>query len=240
MATHPPLSLEQALEHAHRHPLFQSLDTEQFTRLSRSAKLHPLDGGEALFLQGDAATRFYLVLRGAVRLYRLTDDGRELVMNVLHTDDTVGEAVMFFDKPCYPVNATAEERSLVLSVSNAVYKELLRASSDTCFKVMGAMACRLQQRLGEIETLTHQNAGQRVARFLLDLAQEQAPGRDNPLITLPVAKRLVAARLAMQPETFSRVIRDMRLKGVLEVHGASLLIHSLAQLRQTACLTHAP
>lgn len=232
--------LKAALEQAHQHPLFHSLDAAQFASLGRTAKLHTLTSGESLFLQGSAATRFFLVLRGAIRLYRLTDDGRELVMNVLHEQDTVGEAVMFFDKPFYPVNATAEEKSQVLSVSNTTYKELLRASSDTCFKVMGAMACRLQQRLGEIETLTQQNASQRVARFLLDLAQEQAPEQLSPVVVLPVAKRLVAARLAMQPETFSRVIRDLRQKGVLDVHGASLTIHSLPQLRQAACLTPIP
>ncbi len=229
------LQLDQALDVARSHPLFRSLDDDQFCQLYRSARLHELDPGESLFLQDATADRFFLVLSGAVKLYRLTSDGREIVMNLLRELDTVGEAVMFFDKPYYPVNATVEDRAQVLSVSNRAYKDLLRASPDTCFKVMGAMACRLQKRLAEIETLTQQNATQRVVRFLLGLVEESDQKQETVQVTLPVAKRLVAARLAMQPETFSRVIRGFRQRGLIEVSGPILRISSTSALREMAC-----
>ncbi len=223
---------DQALALARQHPLFHSLGDGQFKRLVRCAHLHNLASGQPLFMQNETAERFYLIISGTVKLYRLHTDGREIIINVLKSNETAGEAAMFFDKPSYPVNASIEEKAQLLSFSNRVYKELLEASSSTCFKVMGALACRLQNCLSEIETLTHQTATQRVVRFILGLIEEQDRHKEQVEITLPVAKRLIAARLAMQPETFSRVIHDFRAQGLLEINGPVLNIARTSALKE--------
>lgn len=223
--------LDQGLTLARQHPLFESLSNNQFKRLVSGAHLHALDAGQPLFMQNETAERFYLIITGTVRLFRLHTDGREIIINVLKSNEIVGEAAMFFDKPCYPVNANAEQKAQLLSFSNRVYKELLETSSSTCFKVMGALACRLQSSLSEIETLTHQTATQRVVRFILGLIEEHNRDKEQVEITLPIAKRLIAARLAMQPETFSRIIHDFRAQGLLEINGPTLLIARTSVLR---------
>ena len=220
--------MAEALSQIRNHTLLSSLNDEQFHALTAHSRLIDLKPDQTLFLQDDEAERFFIVIQGSIKMFRLTAEGREIVMNVLTRDQAVGEAAMFMAEHHYPVNASAIERSQVLSLSSNVYQRLLRESTDSCFGVLAAMACRLQNSMAEIETLTLQSASHRVVRFLLGLVPEGAVRAE---VKLPVAKQLIAARLAMQPETFSRVMRDLKSRGLLLVDGCHLTILSVQGLR---------
>ncbi len=221
------LRMTKALQQIRQHPLLASLSDSQFQELAATARLCDLKADEILFLQNADAQRFYIVLEGNVKLFRLTSEGREIVMNVLGPDCSVGEAAMFMAEHHYPVNASAIECSEVIALSSQIYQRLLMDSSESCFGVLAALACRLQNSLVEIETLTLKSASHRVIRFLLSLVQGDSDRED---IKLPVAKQLIAARLAMQPETFSRVMNDLRKRDLLSVKGCHLTILSVSQL----------
>ena len=78
---------------------------------------------------------------------------------------------------------------------------------------------RLHKRLNEIETLTLQNATYRVIRYFLTNKTES---NGETVVQLPASKRLVAAHLAIQPETFSRILGKLRDEGYIEVHARSI------------------
>jgi CRP-like cAMP-binding protein len=221
--------LAQAQQQVRKHLLLASLDEQQFHTLISHARLIDLAPDQTLFIQGDDAERFFIVLKGRVKLFRLTSEGREIVMNVLNPDSAVGEAAMFMAEHHYPVNASAIVHSTVLALSSQIYQRLLQDSPASCFGVLAAMACRLQNSMAEIETLTLKSASHRVIRFLLALIEGN---EEQAEVKLPVAKQLIAARLAMQPETFSRVMRDLKSHGVLEVRGCHLKIISVPRLKE--------
>ena len=84
------------------------------------------------------------------------------------------------------------------------------------------------QRLGEIETLTLQNATQRFALYLIQQLENRAV--DSAEIDLQLPKRLIAARLSMQPETLSRTMARLRQAGLIESRGRHIHIPSVARL----------
>ncbi|MCO4759162.1 MAG: Crp/Fnr family transcriptional regulator [Oceanospirillaceae bacterium] len=220
--------MAEALRQIRQHTLLAALNDEQFHALTSHSRLVDLKADQTLFQQDGEAERFFIVLQGSIKLFRLTSEGREIVMNVLIPDNAVGEAAMFMAEHHYPVNASAIEHSQVISLSSNIYQRLLRDSSESCFGVLAAMACRLQNSMAEIETLTLQSASHRVIRFLLSLVKDD---EERVEVKLPVAKQLIAARLAMQPETFSRVMRDFKSRGLLEVDGCHLTILSVTGLK---------
>ncbi|MBV1787536.1 Crp/Fnr family transcriptional regulator [Marinobacterium sp. D7] len=215
-----------------QHLLLSALSERQFSELMASARLIDLEPRQSLFQQGEAAERVFIVLAGRIKFFRISASGREIVISVLGRNDPVAEAAMFMSEQHYPANASAIEGSCLLAFNAQVYQRLLRQSVDSCFGVMAAMASRLQRSMAEIETLTQQDAAHRVARFILDLVDKGESGQ--VVVELPVSKQLIAARLAMQPETFSRVIAALKHKGLLQVNGGRLTIPSVAGLRQWA------
>jgi len=218
---------EYASHLARKNVLFQALSDEVFDWLITGARQQTLLKGDTLFTQGEQADRFYLVVSGRIKLFHLSVDGQEKVVEVIGEGDTFAEAVMFMEQGKYPVHAETLGPAQVIIINNRDYRSILQDSSESCFKLMSNMARRLHLRLSEIETLTVQNARHRVIRFLL--AQlEQSKGK---VIELPMAKRLVASRLAMQPETFSRVIHDLKEQGILDVQGRNLHVCDLKALK---------
>ncbi|MFC6669245.1 Crp/Fnr family transcriptional regulator [Marinobacterium aestuariivivens] len=223
--------INTALQQARHHMLFDALDDEEFEQATARARLLDLDGGERLFTQGDKAERFFLVLSGSIKLFRIAFDGQEKVVHLMREGDSLAEAVMFMSQTQYPVNAEALGATRVLSFSNLAYKGCLEASSQACFRVMASMARRLHLRLDEIETLTLQNARHRFVRYLLQLLVPDATGNTGH-IELPVAKRLIASRLAMQPETLSRIMHDLKEEGIVEGTTRQLQVLDVSALQE--------
>ena len=215
-------------------PLLSGLSTEQLERVAGHAVAIHLDEGQWLFSQGDPSHRFYFVERGQLRLFRLSPDGVEKVIEIVSPGQTFAEALMFLKAPRYPVCAAALEPAELIGIEAAAFAAMLRESVDTCFVVMGALSRRLRGLIAEIDNLTLHSATSRVARYLL----AQVPA-DRPEFVLEVPKGVLASRLSIQPETFSRVIRQLTQDGVVAVQGAQVTVRDRAALSDLAGLTDA-
>ena len=210
-------------------PLLSRLTDAQLERVRQGAVLRRLDEGELLFTQGNAAERFYLVQSGQIRLFRLAPDGSEKVIEIVSPGQTFAEALMFLKAPRYPVSAAALAPTRLVAIDAGDFAAMLRGSVDTCFVVMGALSQRLRALIGEIDELTLHSAKGRVARWLL----AHCPG-DRRALTLDVPKAVLASRLSIKPETFSRVTKQLIEDRIIEVYGAHVTVLDRAALSRVA------
>jgi CRP-like cAMP-binding protein len=199
--------------------LFDKLSEPQLQRIAKNAVRIRLGDGEPLFEQGDRADRFYLVLAGQIKLYRLSPGGNEKVIDIVAGGNTFAEALMFLERPRYPVGAAALERSEVISIDSADFADMLRNSVDTCFLLLGDMSQRLRGLLRDINEISMQSAACRVAAYLVKIAPQ-----GQARFELPFAKQIVASRLSVTPETFSRIIRKLIDEGIISVTGSEVTI----------------
>ncbi|WP_043751551.1 Crp/Fnr family transcriptional regulator [Imhoffiella purpurea] len=207
------------IEELRRAPLLSRLDTDQLERVGRHATRVTLDADQLLFSQGDAANRFYLLLSGQMQLFRLSPEGAEKVIEIVSPGQTFAEALMFLSAPRYPVCASALMSSELLAIDVVDFAAMLRESVDTCFVVLGALSQRLRGLIGEIDDLTLHTATSRVARYL---AAKMTPGERT--LELDVRKGILASRLSVQPETFSRVVKSLTARGVIRMQGSQVTV----------------
>ncbi len=217
------------IETLRRAPLLSRLDLAQLARVSEHTVRVKLSADQLLFSQGDAAERFYLLLQGQMRLYRLSPEGAEKVIEIVSPGQTFAEALMFLSAPRYPVCAAALGPSELLAIDAKNFAAMLRESVDTCFVVLGALSQRLRGLIGEIDDLTLHTATSRVARYL---AAKLVPGRDA--LELDVRKGVLASRLSVQPETFSRVLKSLTAQGIIRMRGAQVDILDVPALMRIA------
>lgn len=216
------------------HPFFAELDAAGLAAVRVGVKRVVLPPGERLFEMGQRAERFWLVRRGRIKLYRLTANGAEKVIEVIGPGQTFAEAVMFFSLREYPVHSEALTEAEVLGFDADRFLAVLRASPDTCLRVLGGLSQRLRHRIDEIEALSLQNSTLRVITWLLQqLPNDAAPQRAH-LIRLDVQKKVLASRLSLQPETLSRVLHGLADRGVIAVEGPELRVLDAARLRALA------
>ncbi|HBN8245140.1 transcriptional regulator Dnr [Pseudomonas aeruginosa] len=204
------------------HHLFEPLSPVQLQELLASSDLVNLDKGAYVFRQGEPAHAFYYLISGCVKIYRLTPEGQEKILEVTNERNTFAEAMMFMDTPNYVATAQAVVPSQLFRFSNKAYLRQLQDNTPLALALLAKLSTRLHQRIDEIETLSLKNATHRVVRYLLTLAAH-APG-ENCRVEIPVAKQLVAGHLSIQPETFSRIMHRLSDEGIIRLDGREISI----------------
>ena len=214
--------------------LCSELTETQLEKVRRHSHIADLVEGESLFFQGDDATCFYLVLGGRIKLFRVSPDGKEKIVDILESGATFAEALMFMDAPHYPVTATALEPSRVIGINCREFRSMLRDSIDTCFLLMGKMSQRLHGLIQEIDALSLETGTVRTISYLL----HEAPA-DGDSFQLKVAKNVIASRLSIKPETLSRILKHLHEQRIVTIDGRRVTIHDRAAL-QSACAGESP
>ncbi len=188
-----------------RVPVFRSMGEALSHRIVRNYAR-----GELLFQQGDPATCCFLVLDGWVKLYRQTADGDEVVVSLFTAGESFAEAMMFRGGR-YPATAEAVTSVRLLHIDGQLLRDAILRDPQLSFDMLAASSLHLRRLVEQVEQLKAQSAPKRIASFLLSLtAARRGPAR----IELPYEKLLIANRLGMKPESFSRALRQLRAVGV--------------------------
>lgn len=212
-----------------QHHLFAALEPAELDSTLRAAAPLRLDPGEELFSMGQPARRFFVVEAGGIVLYRLSPAGEEKIIEIIQPRQSFAEAVMFLDGQRYPVSARALAESVVWGFGMDPYRALLETSPALCFKLLGRMSQKLHQLLQDIDQLSLSNARMRVAHYLLDAAP--AGGSNRYQVEWETPKQILASRLSVRPETFSRILQQLTQSGAIQVQGKVVTVLDAAKLR---------
>jgi len=192
-------------------PLFAGLDTASLNELLKYARITSHDKGALIFMQGEQASRFYIILEGWVKLFKGNVDGQESILQVLSTGDNMLETVIFNDTPL-PVNAQAVDNVKLLSIPASMIREKLKNNHALAVNMLSTVSGRSQALISQFEQLTLKTVTQRVGWFLLKLFLESGDRTKN--LKLPYDKSLIAGYLGMKPETFSRTLQTLKDQGI--------------------------
>lgn len=220
-------SLAHDLRH---HYLFSALSDAERRRLLSTAQARGFAASERLFSHGDAAFHFFLLRSGYVKLYRLSPEGDEKIMRLIRPSETFAESILFMDPPRYPVHGEGIEAGELVALDRDTLLAILKESFPTCRAVMAQLTQRIQSHWDEIETLALQNSRYRVVHYLLGLLPSGASGR--MIVTLPARKTLIAARVAVTPETLSRTLRALSDEDLIDVADDVVTIRDVERLRR--------
>ena len=217
------MQLRQAIASA---PMFGGLDSAHVDLLAAESRSIFLPAGQVLFRRGTPSTGFYIVREGQMQLSVSNSEGVVKVLEILSPGSAFGHAVMFLQEP-YPVDATALADTGLVFVPVAAVDRVLDEDPSMARVMLASMAKRLQSKVQDIAMLSLQSATQRIVAYVLGAADV---GLTSTSVELPVRKQVLASRLGMTPETFSRAMRALSGEGLLEVDGAVVQIPDVAAL----------
>lgn len=213
----------------HQIPLFQALDEKQFKIVLKSSHVLSMAAKSTLFERGSTASHFYLLKSGQIKLFCLSEEGDEKVIEIINPSETFAEAIMFMPKQIYPVSAETLKKSEVYSFDMKVFRGLLENSKETCFRLLATMGKQLHSRISDINNLTLHNGTYRLVVYLLEQLPEGAVALSD--IHLDTTKVIIASRLSIKPETFSRILLRLSKQGLIEVHGNDITLLDVDGLR---------
>jgi CRP/FNR family transcriptional regulator, dissimilatory nitrate respiration regulator len=209
-------------------PLFKELAADEIDRLAAgTVELH-VPRGEILFNKGDPCVGIHVVLYGQVKLAFVTSAGGEKVVEIIGPGSSFGEALMFMEKP-YIVMAQTLADSLLLHVSKSAVFDGIARDPGFAQRMLAGLSRRLHSLVSDVESYSLQSGTQRVIGYLLreDTGDDTGPSK----VMLPTAKAVVASRLNLTPEHFSRILHDLTEAKLIEVVGREVRITDIAKLR---------
>ena len=219
----PTASKTQAL--LAQSPLFREIAPEEIGRIALACHDIHAPKGTILFQKGDPSTGFYLIVYGQVKLTFLAQSGAEKIVEIISQGQTFGEAVMFLEKP-YPVYAQTLADSLLLHVSKHAVFEEIRSNRTFALKMLAGLSIRLHGLVHDVADYSLSTSMQRLIGFLLSQDKSGTKLEPGTSITfpLPAGKAVIASRLNITPETFSRLLHDLSSSGLITVRGRDITL----------------
>ena len=219
----PTASKTQAL--LAQSPLFREIAPEEIGRIALACHDIHAPKGTILFQKGDPSTGFYLIVYGQVKLTFLAQSGAEKIVEIISQGQTFGEAVMFLEKP-YPVYAQTLTDSLLLHVSKHAVFEEIRSNRTFALKMLAGLSIRLHGLVHDVADYSLSTSMQRLIGFLFSQDKSGAKQEPGAPITfqLPAGKAVIASRLNITPETFSRLLHDLSSSGLITVRGRDITL----------------
>lgn len=214
-------------------PLFASLKESDIADLFHRSQVQEVAKGGMLFIQGEPAGNFYLVISGWIKLFRETGDGHESIASLCTKGDTFGEAVLY-QGSTYPFGAQAVEAAQVLRIPASAVNVLIQRNGEFATSMVHSISHRMHALELQVEHLSVMTAPQRIGCFLLKLCRGKS--MHNVEVALPYDKGLLASLLGIKLETFSRSLHQLKPVGV-EVSGAAVKIADVEKLREYVCVS---
>lgn len=211
---------------------FAAIPKELLKELHDAGRTQKFSKGQILATQGDPAEYFYMIESGWVKLFRETLDGDEVILDVLPPGYIFGETSMFEDGQ-YAFGAEIIENSSLKAYPIEPLQRYIEGNPAIAFAMLRHLAQKNKMKDREIEHLTVMNAPQRIGCFLLRLCKVKQPAPIT--LHLPYDKSLIASRLGMQPETFSRALGRLQADTNIKIRGSSVEISDLGKLITYTC-----
>ena len=211
-------------------PLFKELAPSEIDRIAEGTTELHVPRGEVLFNKGDPCVGFHLVIYGQVKLAFISPQGSEKVVEIVGPGFSFGEALMFMEKP-YIVMAQALADSMLLHISRETVFAELERDPKFARKMLAGLSRRLHGLIGDVESYSLQSGTQRVIGYLLRQDEVQGEPSTSYAVKLPTSKAVVASRLNLTPEHFSRILHELARAGLISIDGRDVNILDVGKLR---------
>ncbi len=212
--------------------LFAGLNEQEKDTLIKGGRVRPVARGQLLFAHGDQVTHFYLVTSGIMQLFRASPDGHEKTTAIIKSGQTICEDEIMDACHGHRVNCVAVEDSTVMEFPVAWLKEAARTHGNFALNLLSMISSRAHLMELEAEHQATMSAAQLVACFIQRLCVLYS---FNPKgFDLPYSKTLIASRLGMELETFSRTLAKLKEHGIT-VQGNHVVITDLGKIAEYVC-----
>lgn len=225
------MPVHSKLWYLERFKLVDALDERQRRLLEETTRMQEVKRGQRIYQPGDPSEHLFLVKTGVIKIAALGPSNREVLLSFRHPGDVFGELTLLDNRPRDHL-AKAHEDSLICALDRNVILRLARESPDIGLRVLTMLGRRVKDFRGRIEQLSYKSAAARIARALIDLAEERGIQDSRGIvIAFNLSQRDLADLVGLTRETVNVIFHDLQRKGLLESDRRVIRILDIDRLR---------
>ena len=203
-----------------RVPLFSMLTQAQAEAIAEGVVKRRYRRGELIVERGRKTNALFILLTGRARVVASDERGREVILAVLEAGDYLGEMSLIDNEP-HSATVRAEVQTDMLILGRTEFARCLPENSSLSYAIMRGLVRRLRSADRQIESLALLDVYGRVARTLLEMAEEVDGVK---LIRNKVSRQDMAKVVGASREMVSRVMKDLEERGAIETQETGSVI----------------
>jgi len=195
-------------------PIFNHLEPEQMDEVMQVVRSVSFDKGEILYRPEEVSDALYIVNRGNIKIYRLSESGKEQLIRILHPGDFTGELALF-QQSVHVAYAEATVNSQICQIKRSDLQNLLLKYPTISLQILKEFANRLDGSEKQTTSFATEKVDTRIALFLAEYVGDEQGNE----VTLPMSKKDLASYLGTSPETLSRKLTEFEEEGMIRQTG---------------------
>lgn len=201
-------------------PGFDGLSTEDLGKIEAISVLRCFKKGETVFVEGEEGNGFYVVVRGRAKIFKVSPDGKEVILHICRAGDHFGQVAVYAGKT-FPASAETLVESDLLFFPREAFVNLISNEPSLSLSMLAVLSMRLRELTAQVESLALKEVPGRLASYLLYLSDKQE-GKQS--IALGSSKSQLASMLGTTPETLSRILSGFSSRGFIRNSRGEVLL----------------
>ena len=219
-------------DHLRNVPIFTDLKDSDLIKIASKMVPRVYEKGQMILLEESMGETFFIITQGAVKVTRLSADGREVILAILGESDFFGE-MSLLDGEGRSANIVANEDAKVLTLSRNDFLDCLESYPKIAIALLEELATRLRKSDQQIESLSLSDSEHRIGITLIRLAGELGTIKQGNVTVKNLPYQQDIANMAgTSRETVSRTLKLLEDKKLVRRENRNLTIYNYDAFRQ--------
>ena len=219
-------------DHLRNVPIFTDLTDSDLTKIASKMVPRVYKKGQMILLEESTGETFFIITQGAVKVTRLSAEGREVILAILGESDFFGE-MSLLDGEGRSANIVANEDAKVLTLSRNDFLDCLESYPKIAIALLEELATRLRKSDQQIESLSLSDSEHRIGITLIRLAGELGTIKQGHVTVKNLPYQQDIANMAgTSRETVSRTLKLLEDKKLVRRENRNLTIYNYDAFRQ--------
>jgi len=215
-----------------KHQFFRGMPPELVERLAAHARLTSEPAGRVLFRKGDPGTGLVAIVSGIVRISVASGDGNEIVLNLVSTDEILGE-ISLLDGGARTADAITATKCQLLTLDRRDFVGVLHDHPAFAIRLLALVSARLRRTSEQLEDMTFADPKTRLAKALLRLAEIQGVGAtERPLVS--ITQKALGWMVGLSRESTNKCLGQWESAGYVELGKGTCAIRQPKALQRIA------
>ncbi len=198
--------------------------TSELKTMISGRKIRQIKKKQVLYYEGDHPQGLYLVIEGAIRTFKLAEDGRELMMGLYKPDDYLGVHALLLDEPFTETAEAVEDAAVCMLPKDAIIN-LVNKYPDITLQFIKILANNIREKEVQLIELAYNSVRKRLAQVLVRLSKQFTDPSQ-----FKISRDELASMAGMATETVSRTLSDFKDEKLIEKKGSHIHILDLNRL----------
>lgn len=205
-------------------PLFSELEDDDLQAIAKVAVRQSFRKDNMVLIEEEVGSTMFIILDGRVKISRISDEGREVILSIMSEGDFFGE-MSILDGQARSANVVTLEDSTIMIIHREDFLRMMHDFPQIAINLLKELAHRLRRSDSQIKSLSLQNATGKVASTLLRIADDSGKIHLGQVEIPKLPPQQDLANMAgTSRETISRVLKSLSEKGYLRKEGNRLII----------------